>query len=148
MINRNARRGEYILRWEEVRILPGIIDWVRLFRTAGFLVIVVTNQRGVSLGLHTEAELQALHDQLAETFAQAGAPFDAILYCPHGLNECQCRKPEPGMIEEACRRFQIDMARSLLVGDSNLDEQLAANCGLAFVRVADGAVVAVTPAGA
>jgi len=141
VINRNAPRGEYILSWHQIEILPNIISWIRLFRAAGFLVIVVTNQRGVSLGLHSEADLEALHEQLAATLAAAEAPLDAIFYCPHGLDSCQCRKPAPGMIEEACRRFSIDLSRSLLIGDSNLDAQLAANCQLPFVRVNEGSIV-------
>ncbi len=140
VINRNPPRGEYIARWEEMEILPAAVDWIRLFRAAGFLVVVVTNQRGVALGRMTEGELTTLHERLAEHLAELGAPVDAILYCPHAEGACQCRKPLPGMVEEAARRFAIDMKGSLLVGDSDLDRDLAANCGLAFVRVAEGRV--------
>jgi D-glycero-D-manno-heptose 1,7-bisphosphate phosphatase len=137
VINRAARKSEYITAWDQFELLPNIADWIRLFNTLGYLVIVVTNQRAVSLGQMSEETLNAIHQDMVEQLGQKGARIDDVYYCPHAEQACQCRKPEPGMVEAACQKWPIDLNRSLMIGDSDNDAQLAARCGLAFLR-ADG----------
>jgi D-glycero-D-manno-heptose 1,7-bisphosphate phosphatase len=138
VINQNAAPGEYIRSVSEFRLLPNIVDWIRLFNTLGFLVIVITNQRGIALGVMTEEDLAAIHQTMLSELAAQGARIDDVFYCPHGFGSCDCRKPKPGMIFAARDKWQIDLAQSLMLGDSDIDEQLAAACGVRFMRVMDG----------
>jgi D-glycero-D-manno-heptose 1,7-bisphosphate phosphatase len=141
VINAAPPQGEYIRSWEEFRLLPEAVAWIRLFKAAGYLAIVITNQRGIALGRMTEADLLALHGRMCAELAAQGASLDDIFYCPHQEDVCDCRKPLPGMVMEARRKWDIDLAGSLLVGDGERDRLLAARCGIPFVLVKDGRVV-------
>ncbi len=145
VINCKAPLGDYIRKWPEFHFLPGISDWIRLFRALGFLVIVVTNQRGVARGLIRREDLEEIHTRMREALDQSGAPIDDVLCCPHEEGECSCRKPLPGLVHEAERRWNIDLRSSLLVGDSESDKLLAKACGLAFAMVRDGHIIETTP---
>lgn len=138
VINEEPEPHEYIRSIGEFRLLPNIADWIRLFNALEFLVIVITNQRGVARGLMTEAALASIHSHMLEELAAKGARIDDVFYCPHEENSCHCRKPKPGLVYAARDKWNIDLAHSLLLGDSDSDEQLAAACGIRFVRVLDG----------
>jgi D-glycero-D-manno-heptose 1,7-bisphosphate phosphatase len=133
--------GKYISRWEDFRLVPEAVSWIRLFKAAGYLAIVVTNQRGIALGLYSHAELQALHERMRAELAAQGAALDDIFYCPHEEGACNCRKPRPGLLLEAQKKWDIDFSASLLIGDSDRDRLLAQHCGIPFALVRDGQVV-------
>ena len=135
------KEGDYVKRWEEFRFLPKIAEWIRLFNELGHLVIVVTNQRGVALGLIAEQNLQDIHARMIAELAAVGARIDDVFVCPHEKDSCDCRKPRPGMIRAAQEKWDIDLSRSLFIGDSDSDAELAANCGIRFLRVQDGRLV-------
>jgi D-glycero-D-manno-heptose 1,7-bisphosphate phosphatase len=141
VINYKAAEGEYIVRWEDFRLIPTIVDWIRLFKTLGYLVVVVTNQRCIDLGLISSGEMDELHRRMKDLLLEHGATIDAVYCCPHGIDQCNCRKPKPGMVLEAAKEWDIDLSSSIMIGDSKLDRDLAKNCGLAFVAVADGKIV-------
>jgi histidinol-phosphate phosphatase family protein len=141
VINVKAAPGEYISHWPEFRFLPGIADWIRLFKVLGFLVVVVTNQRGVARGLIDARDLEEIHSRMSEELERAGAALDGVLCCPHGEGECTCRKPLPGLILDAERRWNIDLRTSLLIGDSPSDRQLAETCGMSFALARDGHII-------
>ena len=141
VINAAPPAGEYIERWEDFRLLPEVVSWIRLFKAAGYLAIVVTNQRGIALGRHTEADLLALHEKMRAELAAHGAELDDVFYCPHAEGACNCRKPLPGMVLEAQQKWDIDLSASLLVGDGERDRLLAERCDIPFVLVRDGRVV-------
>jgi D-glycero-D-manno-heptose 1,7-bisphosphate phosphatase len=147
VINAAPPKGEYIRSWEEFRLLPEVVSWIRLFKAAGYLAIVVTNQRGVALGLYSEADLQAIHERMRAELAAQGAILDDIFYCPHAEDSCDCRKPRPGLVLAAQEKWGIDLAGSLLIGDSSRDRMLAERCGIPFALVRDGRVVEAVPAG-
>jgi D-glycero-D-manno-heptose 1,7-bisphosphate phosphatase len=138
IINEKPAPGEYILCENEFRLLPYIADWIRLFNILGLLVIVITNQRGVALGRLTEDRLLSVHAKMLKELTDRNARIDDIFYCPHALDSCNCRKPKPGMIHAAQEKWNIDLENSLLIGDSECDELLAASCGIPFLRVMDG----------
>jgi D-glycero-D-manno-heptose 1,7-bisphosphate phosphatase len=138
VINEKPAPHEYIRSIGEFRLLPNIADWIRLFNALEFVVIVITNQRGVARGLMTEAALTSIHSHMLEELAAKGARIDDVFYCPHEENSCHCRKPKPGLVYAARDKWNIDLAHSLLLGDSDSDQQLAAACGIRFVRVLDG----------
>jgi D-glycero-D-manno-heptose 1,7-bisphosphate phosphatase len=141
VINEKAAPHEYIRSSGEFRLLPNIADWIRLFNALEFVVIVITNQRGVARGLMTEAALASIHGRMLEELVAQGARIDDIFYCPHEENSCDCRKPKPGLVYAARDKWNIDLAHSLLLGDSDSDEQLAAACGIRFLRVLDGRLI-------
>ena len=140
VINVKAPAGQYINSWQEFHWIPGIADWIRLVNALDFLVIVVTNQRGVARGLTDESQLAEIHEKMQSELASLGARIDDVFVCPHAADACQCRKPKPGLVHEAQRKWDIDLSRSLVIGDSDSDAELAACCGMRFIRVADGQI--------
>src|SRR5664279_895816 len=83
VINRKAPDGEYVASWEDMQILPGAERAIALLNQAGRKVIVVTNQRGISLGRYSESDLLSIHEKLHAYLGTFGAHVDAIYYCPH-----------------------------------------------------------------
>ncbi len=142
VINMKPPAGDYVRSWDEFRFVPTIADWIRLFNALDLVVIVVTNQRGVARGLMSQADVDEIHRNMIAELAREGARIDDIFYCPHDRDdECACRKPRTGMVEQARRKWDIDPAASLMIGDSDKDAELAANCGMKFVRVDEGRFV-------
>jgi D-glycero-D-manno-heptose 1,7-bisphosphate phosphatase len=141
VINAAPPKGEYIRRWEEFRLLPEAVSWIRLFKAAGYLAIVLTNQRGIALGLYSEADLEAMHERMIAELAAQGAILDDIFYCPHAEDACDCRKPLPGLVLQAQQKWDIDLSASLLIGDTERDWLLAERCRIPFALVRDGRVL-------
>src|SRR3954453_10440930 len=102
-INVSAPRGGYITRAGELALLRGAAAAVRRLNEAGAWVGVVTNQRGVALGLMSEADVDGVHARLRELLAAEGAHVDGIWTCPHAEGACDCRKPQPGILLQAQR---------------------------------------------
>jgi D-glycero-D-manno-heptose 1,7-bisphosphate phosphatase len=136
----------YLSRVEDVRWFPWTIYAIRLLNRAGFLVCVTTNQGGIGLGFYTERVLQQIHDRMAATLTSSGALVDGWFHCPHHPAAivdplrvaCQCRKPGPGMVEEAARRFPIDLPHSFVVGDKIADVGLGRAVGARSILVRSG----------
>lgn len=130
VINRKAPEGLYVIRWDEMHLLPGVVPAVAELNHAGFRVIVVTNQRCVAKGLITVADLDSMHQRMCETLAASGARIDAVYYCPHEEElSCGCRKPAPGMLLDAASRHKIDLRASWMIGDSEADVQAGRSAG-------------------
>lgn len=130
--------GDYVRNWSQFQFLPNIVDWIRLAQALDHLVIVVTNQRGVALGRMTLDDVHEIHERMLAALEAQGAHIDDIFVCPHAENECECRKPKPGLILQAQQKYDIDLSQSVLIGDSDSDEELARNCGLRFLRAENG----------
>ena len=141
VINFKPAQGEYIRTWAEFRLIPSVVDWIRLFNALGLLVSVVTNQRGVALGRIDPRELEHIHDNMKRDLLRLGARIDDIFCCVHEEEACNCRKPRPGMVMEAVRKWDIDLSQSVLIGDSSRDEELALACGMPFIAVHEGTVI-------
>lgn len=136
VINRKAAEGQYVTRWEDFHVLPGVAESIRQLNGAGFRVIVITNQRCIAKGLLTVAELEKLHQRMSDHLARAGATIDAIFYCPHDFEpSCNCRKPAPGMLLEAARSYGIELTASWMIGDSDIDVEAGKNAGCKTVRL-------------
>jgi D-glycero-D-manno-heptose 1,7-bisphosphate phosphatase len=132
--------GSYVISWEQFEVLPGVEPAIAQLNRSGRKVIVVTNQRGIALGLHSEADLRALHDRLREHLATHGAYLDAIYYCPHDNGECHCRKPQTGMFEQAFQDFPgASASNSVMVGDSLVDVEAASLLGMRSVFISSPA---------
>ena len=122
VINKKAPEGDYIKNWGEFRFLPGVKEAIRKLNRAGFLVVIITNQRGVAKGMMTEEDLKDIHTKMIEELKKNGAKIDGIYYCPHDEKDnCNCRKPNIGMFLKAKKDFNIEINESWLIGDSNSD---------------------------
>ena len=153
VINRKLPEGEYVSSWERFELLPGVLEAIQALKAAGLRVVVVTNQRGVALGRYSTADVEAIHARLqalltegertADAVGQAGqagadgqAGVDAFYYCPHDKRMCRCRKPLPGMFEQAQAQFpRIEAERSVMVGDSLSDIEFGRAVGMRTIFV-------------
>jgi D,D-heptose 1,7-bisphosphate phosphatase len=137
-------------RLEDLEVLPGVAAAIRRLNQAGFLSVVVTNQPVVARGLCTEAELAMIHRKLETLLGHEGAYLDGIYYCPHhpghdaadaeaeSRRDCPCRKPKPGMIQQAVGELPIDLEASYLIGDRSVDIQTGINAGLTTILLRTG----------
>jgi len=136
VLNRKPPEGEYIGRWSDFHLLPGVEDAVAALNRAGRCVVVVSNQRGIALGQTTAADVEALHARLREHLAAHGAHIDGFYYCPHDIGECDCRKPKTGMFRLAFRDFpEASVENSLVIGDSLSDIEAARNLGMPSIFI-------------
>ncbi len=119
----------YVSRVEDFEFIEGIFDTARAARDAGYLLIVVTNQAGIARGYYTESQFMQLSEWMRKRFAEQGATIAGVYFCPHHpehgigayLRDCPCRKPNPGMLLRAAEDHDLDLGRSILVGDMNTD---------------------------
>jgi D-glycero-D-manno-heptose 1,7-bisphosphate phosphatase len=136
VINRKAPEGRYVRSWAEFEYLPGAIDAIAALGARGVATVVVTNQRGIARGHMTREDVEDIHRRMSSDFERAGAPLDAVFYCPHERGECDCRKPGLGMFHAAQRELGVDLRDAAMVGDSRSDMQAAAALGVPGVFVA------------
>ena len=136
VINRKAPEGRYVTSWAEVRFLPGVAQAVKRLHEAGFLVLVVSNQRAIAKGLVTEHGLESLHRRMWRELFQGEQGFDGVYYCPHDADPpCGCRKPQPGMLLTAAQDRGIDLTASWMVGDSESDVEAGCRAGCRTIRI-------------
>jgi D-glycero-D-manno-heptose 1,7-bisphosphate phosphatase len=130
---------------ERVALLPGVAALGAL-ASAGYALVVVTNQAGVARGLYDVAAVDRVHRRLRELLAAGGVRLDAVLYCPHHpegtvavyARACRCRKPGPGMLETAAERLGLELPASYLVGNHPADVGAAVAAGVTPLFVATG----------
>lgn len=128
----------YVHRVEDFEFIPGIFELVALANRLGYLVIVVTNQAGIGRGYYTEDDFHKLTRWMKTEFLSRGAHIDDVYFSPfhpeHGLGgyckESDCRKPRPGMLLQAQKDYDIDLGRSLLVGDKPSDMEAGRAAGV------------------
>lgn len=114
--------GGYVTKWSEFVLLSGVFDAVRRLRTLGFQLVIVSNQAAVGKGLLSCEELAEITQRGLAQFEAQGSAIDAAFYCLHQpADDCRCRKPHPGLLEESARHLKIDFSRSFLIGDSPSD---------------------------
>jgi D-glycero-D-manno-heptose 1,7-bisphosphate phosphatase len=136
VINEKMPEGRYVSRWDEFHLLPGVVEAIAMLNGAGVRLVVVSNQRGVALGLYSPAEVVALHARLQQELAKAGAHVDGFYFCPHDKGVCACRKPLSGMFEQAVAEFpSITAATSVMIGDSKSDIEFGRRLGMKTVFI-------------
>ena len=136
----------YVNHPSRFRLFPYTAGAIKLLNDSGWLAIVVTNQAGVARGYFSEDMIVEIHKRVARELQSASARLDAIYYCAHHPSvgeppyrlDCDCRKPRTGLVERAARDFEIDLARSWMVGDRFGDIELAHNAGLHSAFVLSG----------
>lgn len=127
----NKDSADYVKSAEEWEALPGSLEAITRLNSAGYKVIIATNQSGIGRGYFTMDTLAEMHAKMRLLLAEKGGIIDAIFVCPHKPEDlCNCRKPAPGMFEEIKRRYNIDQSSQIYaVGDSLRDLQAAINAG-------------------
>lgn len=135
----------YLHKIEDFELLEGIIDVCRAYQEQGYLIIIVTNQSGISRGYYTEEDFAFLSRWMVDHFKELGITITRIYHCPHHESidgVCECRKPEPGMFLEAQRDYDLDMAASVMIGDNERDIEASLKAGVGHtVLLSDEATV-------
>ena len=135
----NEDSDQYIKSPEEFHPIEGSLEAIARLTQAGYRVVVATNQSGIARGLFDTATLVAMHAKLQRLVAQAGGRIDAFFFCPHAADSaCECRKPQPGMLAEVARRFNVSLKDVYMVGDARRDVEAAAAAGAKPVLVLTG----------
>lgn len=131
----NCRRpGDYVLSWSQFVFLPGIRTALKKMASLRRPMIVISNQAAVGKGLLDPATLQEITAKMREALLADGTPIEAAYYCIHRADEnCVCRKPKPALLQTAADDFNIDLSRSIFIGDSDTDVQAARAVGCASV---------------
>lgn len=130
-LNRRPPRAEYVTAPEDFIWLVGAREAVRLLKEKGYAVYLVTNQPGIARNRLTWKALNAIHDKMRWELREAGGDVDDIFICPHGWDEgCGCRKPKPGMLYQAQKKYSLDLTQCVLIGDDQRDIEAgeAAGC--------------------
>ncbi len=131
VINRRAPEGEYITNPDDFELLPGVPGALKALADAGAALFVATNQRGVARGRLSPATLAEIHERMTAELQRSGVRLDGVYACPHEAGECDCRKPDVGLMRQAQAEHPwIDFARSHMVGDSMSDLEAGHRLGM------------------
>ena len=134
----NQERSDYVKSITELAIYPNVAKNIKLLKDAGFLVIVITNQSAVNRGIITHEIVSQIHDSIQDHLKKYGTFLDGFYYCPHTPNEnCNCRKPKPGLFQQAILELNIDLNSSWMIGDSDSDIEAADSIGCKAIKIND-----------
>ncbi len=122
----------YVYNKEDFRINPGVMECLKELAGRGYLLIIISNQGGISRGKYTKAEIENVHSFFQEECRKTGVDLTEIYYCPHHseIENCICRKPGTQMLEKAIARFDIDSSLSFFIGDRETDSETAIKAGV------------------
>lgn len=135
VINKKPPVHDYVKTWSEFKFNPGIFEIVRFANSLGLTVIIITNQQGIGLGLMADTDFSDITDRMIEEFKKQNCAVSAVYYCPHKIEEnCLCRKPNPGLIDEAVRDYHLNLASSFMIGDSAIDVKTAQDAGVGHIK--------------
>ena len=138
----NQDSEAFIKSPDEWIAIPGSLEAIARLNQSGYRVVVATNQSGIARGLFSMATLNAIHQKMHNAAQQAGAEIDAVFFCPHAADDnCDCRKPRPGLFHEIARRLDVTLKAAPTVGDSLRDLQagFVVGCTPYLVRTGKGA---------
>lgn len=143
----------FLRRVDEFELAKDSAEAIKKINYSGYLAIVITNQPVIARGETTYEELEEIHNKMETELGKLGAYLDAIYFCPHHPHRgyegeiselkinCDCRKPKPGMILKAAKDFNIDLANSFMIGDSDIDVQAGINAGCTSIKIAEGGLL-------
>lgn len=136
VINEKAPEGDYVRRPEDLRLLESAATGIARLNRAGIRVIVVSNQRGVARGLYSLEDVRTITAKLEQLLAAQGAHINRSYFCPHDEGACNCRKPRPGLFEQARADFpEIEAVTSLMIGDSLSDVEFGRGLGMRTIFI-------------
>lgn len=125
VINKNPPEHNYVKSWKEFKFNKEIFDILKYALDNGFIIIVVTNQRGIATGLLKDNDFLEITNKMNQELKFKNLKIHAVYYCPHNYSDqCTCRKPKIGLIKEAVKDFNIDLSVSVMIGD--LEEDILA----------------------
>ncbi|MDT7907945.1 MAG: HAD family hydrolase [Candidatus Calescibacterium sp.] len=130
--------GDYVRSWSQFEFIDGAIEGLKILRKIFGRIIIVTNQRGIGLGLMTENDLHKIHENMQKILQENGVFIDKIYYCPHDYQKenCDCRKPKVGLALKAKMDFpEIDFKKSIILGDSISDIEFGKSLGMITVFI-------------
>jgi D-glycero-D-manno-heptose 1,7-bisphosphate phosphatase len=135
----NEDSPNFIKSPSEWRAIPGSLEAIAAWNRAGHPVVVATNQSGICRGYFSLATLMAIHQKMHTELARCGGHLDGVYFCPHrSEDQCPCRKPQPGMLQQIARDFAVDLCDTWLIGDSLRDIQAAQAAGCHSILVKSG----------
>jgi D-glycero-D-manno-heptose 1,7-bisphosphate phosphatase len=135
----NEDSMDYIKSPEEWQPIPGSLEAIAQLNRAGYRVVVVTNQSAIGRGLLDLNTLCRIHDKMAHSLADVGGFIEAVFFCPHRPEDnCECRKPKPGLLKDIGARLDMDLTDVPAIGDSLRDLQAAAAVGARAILVRTG----------
>jgi D-glycero-D-manno-heptose 1,7-bisphosphate phosphatase len=139
----NLDSVDYIKSPDEWHPVAGSLEAIAELNRAGFKVCVATNQSGIARGYFDLLTLAAIHDKMIEALVKVGGHVDAIFFCPHGPDEnCSCRKPKPGLYQQALNHFKVEVSEVMVIGDSlrDIEAAQALNCPAILVESNKGKI--------
>ena len=131
----------YLSNPNDFRFIDGSIEALKILKSLGYLLIVITNQAGIARGYFTEETLQQIHQKMTKALKAKNLSLDDIYYCPHHPNytgPCECRKPNPGMILDAAKKYNISLEQSYMIGDTLKDIETGLNAKCMTVLLLTG----------
>jgi D-glycero-D-manno-heptose 1,7-bisphosphate phosphatase len=144
----NVDSDAFIKSPDEWVAIPGSLEAIARLNQAGYRVVVASNQSGIGRGLFDMAALNGMHAKMQRAAAAVGGRIDAVFFCPHTAeDQCECRKPKPGLLKMIIERFEIDPALTPVVGDALRDLQAGAVLGFPTHLVLTGKGAAALAAG-
>lgn len=135
----NRERADYVKSWQEFQFLPGVLPALARLATLPIPIVVITNQSAIGRGIIGAAVVTDLHQRLCNVVTQAGGRIDAFFVCPHHpADHCRCRKPEPGLLQEAAQQFAFSLTEAVFIGDAMTDYAAACAAGCQSILVKSG----------
>jgi len=136
VINKKMPEGDYVKIWSEFKFLPGAIEALKMLYEAGYSIFVITNQRGIARGIMCKEDLDDIHNRMVIELERYGVKLAGIYYCPHNYEDnCNCRKPKPGLLLRAAKEHNFDLKDAIFIGDSPKDIQAGINAGCRTILV-------------
>ncbi len=130
---------DYLHEIDKLVFIDGTFQALRLLKTQGYKLIVISNQSGIGRGYYKEQDVEQLHHYMNVVLGKHDAAIDAFYYCPHvEQDKCLCRKPHTGLIDRAATEWNIDLGQSYMVGDKESDLMTAFNAGCKYALVLSG----------
>jgi D-glycero-D-manno-heptose 1,7-bisphosphate phosphatase len=121
----------YLHKIKDFKFIDGVFDACLYFRSLGYQLIIVTNQSGIGRGYYNEDDFHVVNNWMLEKFSKKDINILDVFFCPHGPeSDCNCRKPKPGMFNQANNKYGIDMKNSWMIGDKEADVQAAKTAGI------------------
>ena len=142
----NQDPPHYAHRIDQMQMIPGVDTAIKLLKDAGYFLVVISNQSGVARGYYPEEQIAVFNEALMKEIRKGGGDIDVFCYCPHHPEaplekyrvDCECRKPKPGMIFDAAKKYDLDLSTAVLVGDKETDVQTGRNAGIKTILVLSG----------
>ncbi len=123
--------GDYVKSIEEFQILPKVRETIIELKNKGYVIIIITNQQGIGKGLMSKEDLEFIHKYMVKEIPE----IDDIYYCPHLEGTCNCRKPKPGMLINASKKWNINFKNSWMIGDSESDILAGKSVGCKTIKI-------------